>query len=233
MGGFFHFHFSHFKLLSSLSMSAPRFKSLLIPRRSSVSLNQSLYRISLRSMRRMCQNAPKINSTTFLRRHPNCQSSFFKRDYPGVYKPGFYTSHVVPGSNLKELPEHEKHHLKIVKDGLIVGVLTSSPRNKKTGELYHFLSKERFDGTTPPQFNADGSQNDDGQYLAIFKEPLLVNDPRLLGVDTAKQWFLDKNEELITMLIAIHQPRNYNIRGRVSRDDPMLFHENGQRDEDF
>jgi hypothetical protein len=249
MGGFFHFHFSHFKLLSSLSspckehivkscisslsMSAPRFKSLLIPRRSSVSLNQSLYRISLRSMRRMCQNAPKINSTTFLRRHPNCQSSFFKRDYPGIVKPAFYKEPLCPGTNLKEILQAEKNHLKLYKDGLLVGLFTSSPKNKKTGELYHFISKEKIDGTVCPQFNADGSQNDEGQYLAIFKYPRMSNDPNLIGIKSAYQAYCDRHEDVILMLLKIHQVPNAPILIRVSKNDPMLFHENGQRDKDF
>jgi hypothetical protein len=173
----------------------------------------------------------RINSTQFLRQ--SVSNLPIKRDYPGIIKPAFYKEPLCPGTNLKDVLQAEKNHLKLYKDGLVVGLFTSSPRNKDTGELYHFISKEKIDGTVCPMFNPDGSQNDEGQYLAIFKEPRLPNHPDLIGIKTAYHSYCDENEAIIVMLLKIHQRPNPHILLRTSKNDPMLFHENGQRDKDF
>jgi hypothetical protein len=143
-------------------------------------------------------HASRVSSTAFLRQgRPN---NLFKREYPGIIKPGFYTKPLVPCTNTAEIPTAEKHHLKLIYKDMVVGLFTSSPRNQKTGEVYHFISKEKIDGTICPMFNQDGSQNDDGQYLAIFKEPRLPNDPTLIGIKSAYQPYCDRHEDVIVML---------------------------------
>jgi hypothetical protein len=167
--------------------------------------------------------SPKIHPTIFLRNTGQPLNI-------NNYKENRYIHNWYYKEKMLNATQVEKTHLKVVIDGKIVGFLTSSSYNNKTGEKYHFISKEKHDGSILPDTNSDGSPNTEGQYFSILKTPLIIEDLNTVKQDKTKNFYLEKHEKKIKDLLTEFGPKHTKLALRVTKDSPLNYTEDGQYD---
>jgi hypothetical protein len=151
------------------------------------------------------------------------------RDYaPGKYHAISYLPDTVKGGQGQKITNHnELSHMKVqnAESKRIFGLMTSSPQTQDQTKEFEFVSKEKHDGTIAPDTNADGSKNIEGQYFALFKNPIISENIKVLDY---KQQYLDKVEDRISQIEDIAKNNGPSV-SRVSKNDPSLYNENGTK----
>jgi hypothetical protein len=163
----------------------------------------------------------RMNSTTYLRntRHSH-NMDYITRNYFGQFRVIKYDKDTVQQDGSK-IPNHEWSHLKLqdMITGKVVGLFTSQPENKKTGEVYQFVSKEKHDGTVLPDTNPDGSPNNEGQHISVLENPRSINDYHVIKPQENKQNYVDKHEETIKKII-ITKKQGVSLGRKLKIDKP-------------